>query len=228
MKSAFEREHERIFGYASPEEKIEIVNIRLTAKLGSARAVSRRLESDTDGQYPDASRRAYFGPQHGWMPAKVLRRDQVGAHAISGPAIVEQYDTTVVVPPGATLHADGSGNLVIDCAQEQQEGGSGERYDAGTREIVRHALEALADEMALTIIRTCRSGHVKHSGDFSTAIADGKGQLLAQGVTSPFHLGAMPDALEAILRDYRGRIFEGDVFVLNDPFNGGMHLPDIL
>ena len=96
-----------------------------------------------------------------------------------------------------------------------------------TREIVRHGLEALADEMALTLIRTCRSGHVKHSGDFSTAIADAKGQLLAQGLTLPFHLGALPDALEAVLTKFDGNICPGDVFVLNDPFGGGMHLPDV-
>jgi len=96
-----------------------------------------------------------------------------------------------------------------------------------TRELVRHGLESLADEMALTLTRTCRSGHVKHSGDFSTAIADGNGQLLAQGLTLPFHLGALPDALEAILRNYAGNIKAGDVFIMNDPFGGGMHLPDI-
>lgn len=227
MNAAFEDEHERIFGYISPLEKIEVVNIRLRARLETARPTARGLERGQVAARSETSREAYFGPEHGTLVARVVARDAVVSGTIEGPAIIEQYDSTVVIPPGASVTSDSLGNLIVDCRAADNLAISNDRYDAVTREIVRHALESLADEMALTIIRTCRSGHVKHSGDFSTAIADGKGQLLAQGVTSPFHLGAMPDALEAILRDYEGRIFDGDVFVLNDPFNGGMHLPDI-
>ena len=63
--------------------------------------------------------------------------------------------------------------------------------------------------------------------DFSTAIGDSEGRLVAQGLTLPLHLGSMPDAFEAVLRRFDGDIHPDDVFVLNDPFEGGTHLPDI-
>ncbi len=228
MGAAFESEHKRIFGYSSPNEKIEIINIRLTARLEAVRPAVGTLTKREAPLSGSATRSAYFGPKYGMLEAQVFSRDTVGSREVVGPAIIEQYDTTIVIPPDAVVKADLQGNLIIDLkAIERADAVNSEQYDAATREIIRHALESLADEMALTIVRTCRSGHVKHSGDFSTAIADGSGQLLAQGVTSPFHLGAMPDALTAIMRDYSERITDGDVFVLNDPFNGGMHLPDV-
>jgi len=156
----------------------------------------------------------------------VLTRSELGLSKRPGPLIIEQYDTTVVVPPDSGAFLDASGNLIIEI-DEATEQLSDDRFDPVTRELVRHSLEALADEMALTVVRTSRSNHVKHTGDFSTAIADGSGQLIAQGLTVPLHLGALPDAFEAILAKMGGNIHEGDVMVMNDPFGGGMHLPDI-
>src|ERR1700738_5032148 len=86
----------------------------------------------------------------------------------------------------------------------------------------------MADEMALTIVRTSHSGVLKDNMDFSTAVCDAVGRMIAQGLTLPIHLGSMPDAMSAILRPYPPEtIVPGDVFILNDPFEGGMHLPDV-
>ena len=228
LRAAFEAEHERIFGYRSPEEAVEIINLRLSARIRSERPSGRRPDIGGDRQpgAPRRTRSAYFGPHYGTLEASVVDRAALGDQVLAGPAIVEQYDSTIVVPPGATLRADEWGSLCLRIAESGNRAALPEN-DGVTREIVRHALESLADEMALTIVRTCRSGHVKHSGDFSTAIADAEGRLLAQGVTSPFHLGALPDALAVLVTRFRGRIDEGDVFMLNDPFGGGMHLPDV-
>lgn len=95
-------------------------------------------------------------------------------------------------------------------------------------ELIKNALGTIADEMALTVIRTSRSGVLKDNMDFSTALCGADGQMIAQGLTLPMHLGSVPDALEGILRRYpRERIRPGDIFILNDPFEGGMHLPDV-
>jgi N-methylhydantoinase B len=99
--------------------------------------------------------------------------------------------------------------------------------DAFTAEVVKTALVSLADEMALSVLRTAHSEVVRDTMDFSTAIFDGRGRLVAQGLTLPLHLGAMPDALAQLLRKYDGDIHPGDVFLLNDPEEGGMHLPDL-
>src|SRR5215467_8261589 len=81
--------------------------------------------------------------------------------------------------------------------------------------------------MALTVFRTTYSGVLKDNMDYSTGFADAQGKLAAQGLTLPGHLGSLPTALAAILRRFGEDIAAGDVFILNDPFEGGMHLPDI-
>ena len=99
--------------------------------------------------------------------------------------------------------------------------------DPITAELFRNALTALGDEMALTIYRTAYSGVLKNIMDFSAAICDADGRLAAQGLSLPGHLCSIPVALQAALRRFDGDIAEGDVLVMNDPYEGGMHLPDI-
>ena len=94
-------------------------------------------------------------------------------------------------------------------------------------ELFKNAIFAIADEMALTIVRTSYSGVIKDNMDFSTAFCDADGKLVAQGLTLPGHLGSIPTALEAVMRRYGNDIAPGDIFMLNDPYEGGMHLPDI-
>src|SRR5215470_10250807 len=94
-------------------------------------------------------------------------------------------------------------------------------------ELFKNAVFSVADEMALTIFRTTYSGVLKDNMDYSTAMFDADGQLAAQGLTLPGHLGSMPTAMAAIGASFSGAIHPGDVFILNDPFEGGMHLPDI-
>jgi len=94
-------------------------------------------------------------------------------------------------------------------------------------ELFKNAVFSIADEMALTVMRTTYSGVLKDNMDYSTGLADAEGRLVAQGLTLPGHLGSVPTALESILRHYRDDMRPGDVFLMNDPFDGGMHLPDI-
>ena len=94
-------------------------------------------------------------------------------------------------------------------------------------ELFKNSIFSIADEMAVTITRTTYSGVLKDNMDFSTAFADADGKMVAQGLTLPGHLGSIPTALEATMRHYGNDMNPGDVFILNDPFDGGMHLPDI-
>jgi N-methylhydantoinase B len=94
-------------------------------------------------------------------------------------------------------------------------------------ELFKNAIFAIADEMALTVMRTTYSGVLKDNMDFSTALADADGKLVAQGLTLPGHLGSIPTALESIMRQFGDTMGPGDIFIMNDPFDGGMHLPDI-
>jgi N-methylhydantoinase B len=95
------------------------------------------------------------------------------------------------------------------------------------RELVRNALESIVDDMALTVVRTSYSNTLRDVMDFSTAICDAQGQMVAQGLTLPLHLGAFPDAIDSVLRRFGNELAPGDIYVMNDPYAGGMHLPDV-
>ncbi|MET7994015.1 hydantoinase B/oxoprolinase family protein [Amycolatopsis sp. NPDC005232] len=99
--------------------------------------------------------------------------------------------------------------------------------DAVTFEVFRNAVAGVADEMAITIVRTAHSQIVASSMDFSAALCDARGRVIAQANTCPVHLGSIPDAMAAILADFGDAVHPGDVYLLNDPSLGGMHLPDI-
>jgi N-methylhydantoinase B len=99
--------------------------------------------------------------------------------------------------------------------------------DPVTLQIVANALQSIADEMATTIIRTAHSTVVRDGMDFSSALCNAEGETVAQAVSVPFHLGSIPTAMTSLLGHYGDRVRPGDVFIMNDPFDGGMHLQDI-
>jgi N-methylhydantoinase B len=99
--------------------------------------------------------------------------------------------------------------------------------DPITEELFRNSIAALGDEMVLTIYRTAYSGVLKNIMDYSAALCDAKGRLAAQGLALPGHLCSIPVALQAVLRHFGDDIAEGDILINNDPYDGGMHLPDI-
>jgi len=99
--------------------------------------------------------------------------------------------------------------------------------DPVTREVIKNALMSIADSMAWTVLRTARSAVVKDGMDFSTALFTADGQQVAQGLTVPSHLGSMVPALEGVMRAFGEDVRPGDIFVNNDPYEGGSHLPDI-
>ena len=101
------------------------------------------------------------------------------------------------------------------------------RVDPVTLQIVANALASIADEMATTIFRTAHSTVVRDGMDFSAAILDPRGETVAQAVTVPFHLGSLPAAIERLLEHYGDRMAPGDVYLMNDPFDGGIHLQDM-
>jgi N-methylhydantoinase B len=99
--------------------------------------------------------------------------------------------------------------------------------DPVTLELVKNAVESVVDEMALTIMRTAYSSNLKSSNDLSSAYASLDGELLAQGFTLPMQLGSIPDAMKTVIAKFGGSFEPGDVVILNDPYEGGTHLPDI-
>lgn len=99
--------------------------------------------------------------------------------------------------------------------------------DPITFAVLKSAVESIVDDMAYTVMRTARSPIVRDVLDYSTTMCDAEGRILAQAKTVALHLGAVPDAMEALLRRFGGDLHPGDVIIFNDPYEGGMHLPDI-
>jgi N-methylhydantoinase B len=99
--------------------------------------------------------------------------------------------------------------------------------DPITFAVIKNAMDAIVDEVAYTVIRTARSEIVKDVMDYSAAICDAKGEMVAQAKTIAQHLGAIPEAMGAVQAKWQGRLQPGDAVIMNDPYSGGMHLPDI-
>ena len=91
------------------------------------------------------------------------------------------------------------------------------KVDPRTFEVIRNAVESVADEMALVVMRSAYSPVVRDSMDYSTALCDKQGRMVAQGLTTALHLGSFPDAMRHLIEEYRANMHAGDVFVTNDP-----------
>ena len=115
LVEAFGVEHERTYGHrAGPEEPVELVSLQVVGHgLREGSGVPERVVSSRPEPEPGAPRQVYFGPETGWMETPILRRSDL-TNARTGPLIVEEYDATCVIVPGATVGLDAGGNIVID------------------------------------------------------------------------------------------------------------------
>jgi 5-oxoprolinase (ATP-hydrolysing)/N-methylhydantoinase A len=224
LAARFAAEHERVYGVRDEEgSAVEIRALRL-ALLGPPREGSElRVAAQPAAS---ATRPADFGDAHGAIETPVVSRDELGEEPRPGPLLVDEYDTTVVVPPGWTVRRGPGGVLTLTAVAETARPET-EHADAIVQEIVGSAFASIADEMATTIFRTAHSTVVRDVMDFSAALCDPSGETVAQAVTIPLHLGSIPTAMRALLERFGGDLHPGDLFVMNDPFDGGMHTPDI-
>ena len=232
LVTSFEDRHEQLYGVRKdPDDPIQVRAVRLAAlgPLPRTRRLSGQehpLDHHEEAGRPDGSRPALFALADGYLDTPVLaRRNDLGTNGRPGPLLVDEYDTTIVLPPGWTARWHDSGALFL--TRQAANRTELEHADVVTRQIVANALASAADEMATTIFRTAHSTVVRDAMDFSAALLGPDARTVAQAVTIPFHLGAVPTAVEALLSRFRDRMRPGDVFIMNDPFDGGMHLPDV-
>jgi N-methylhydantoinase B len=102
-----------------------------------------------------------------------------------------------------------------------------QKADPATFEIVKNSLYKIAEEMRIVLAKTAYSPLLKSAGDYSCGVFDADGAMVAQGPDLPIHLGSMPDAVRAVVSMFASDVHEGDVFLHNDPYFGGSHLPDV-
>ena len=230
LTANFHRRYQELFSYNQQDQEVRLVTLRVAAigKLPRIAQVDQPGAVDTTA--PVGSRRVYMGE---WLDAPTYAADQLAAGAeIPGPAILESEFTTILVSPGDHARVDAMGGIELTVNLEAVESGADGEADSTeadpiTLAVVEHRLESIAQEMTEAMLRTAMSQILNSSRDFSTAILDGDCQLVAQGEGIPVHISALPVAGAAV-RDYFGDdIHDGDLFILNDPYFGGSHLPDI-
>ena len=239
LTSNFHRRYEELYSYNQQSQEVRLVTLRVAAVGKLPRIAQLDQTRAGEAASPVGSRRVYLGE---WHDAPTYASDSLPAGAqISGPAVLESEFTTILVWPGdrATVDAMGGIELRVDLestaavqdtasrsSDAEGRGGAG-HDDPITLAVVEHRLESIAQEMTEAMLRTAMSQILNSSRDFSTAILDGDCQLVAQGEGIPVHISALPVAGAAV-RDYFGEdIHDGDLFILNDPYFGGSHLPDI-
>jgi N-methylhydantoinase A len=233
LLSRFHALHTQRFSYANPDDPVEIVTIRMTAtgRLPEAHAI----RAATMASAPQTrSRRLFLAGA--WVDTPVHRRDAIQA-PISGPALIEEAYTTVFVAAGWTCGPGADGDLVAKRNQAAVLAGPGQATALGPieLEIIRNAFTAAAAEMDVTIWRTSRSTIVRELLDYSTAVFDRDGYIVAQSARIPQHLNSMGAGLLTIVREFLplegpdGQGWDdGDIVITNDPYCGGQHIPDIL
>ncbi len=223
---SFEDLHEHVYGVRKDiDAPVEIRAVRLTALGASSTRPDITVVADKPSGAIGRMRPALFSLWDGAKDVTVVARPDLAPEPRPGPLLVDEYDTTIVVPPEWQVRLDPSGAVVM----EQLEPGevTADHADTVTRQIVANSLASSADEMATTIFRTAHSTVVRDAMDFSAALLGPTGETVAQAVTIPFHLGAVPTAMGTLVDHYGGEMESGDIFIMNDPFDGGMHLPDI-
>jgi len=174
---------------------------------------------------PAATRRVWFGK--GWRDAPIYNRDALRRGArIQGPAIVAEANATTVLEPGWRATVDPADCLILTRARRAARTEAvGTRADPVLLEVFNNLFMHVAEQMGVVLENTAHSVNIKERLDFSCALFDAGGELIANAPHIPVHLGSMGDSVRSILRSKE--LSPGDVYMLNTPYNGGTHLPDI-
>lgn len=229
LARAFDAEQRREFGHDRPEHPIELLAVRLEVARHRALAVELGARAASSTAAPLEHTRLFFGDT--WLEqVPVFERSAlVPGSSLQGPALIADATGTIVVEPGFKLVADPNGLLILrarSLAATRLDTLDTSRPDPVTLEIMSHAFMAIAEQMGQVLRRTALSTNIRERLDFSCAVFDRDGGLVANAPHIPVHLGAMSESVRAVLRQHPN-LEAGDVYVTNDPAAGGSHLPDI-
>ncbi|MAG29402.1 MAG: hypothetical protein CL908_00730, partial [Deltaproteobacteria bacterium] len=234
-RAAFEAAHRERFGYVRAEREIEIKTLRLRA-VGTDEEVMRVGVDGRDARpIPPLSEPVVLRRDRAWFPgigrveAPIYEREAlVPGHRLTGPALILEATGTVVLDPGFELEVDGANVFRVrarDPAQTDEAADLSES-DPVRLEVLGNRFMSIAEQMGAVLRNTSVSTNIKERLDYSCAVFDRDGGLVANAPHIPVHLGAMADTVAA-LRARFAPFEPGDVFVTNDPFAGGSPLPDV-
>ena len=228
MKSAFEAAHKSRFGFIDESKEMVVEAVSVEAIGGGAKFTEPVLPT-TGESLASPTRRTKFYSRGQWHEATVYTRAQLSpGQAVDGPAIVVEPHQTIVVEDGWRASITAKDHLVLERAVAlRRQSAIGTDADPVMLEVFNNLFMSIAEQMGVSLQNTAYSVNIKERLDFSCAVFDADGTLVANAPHMPVHLGSMDRAVETIIRENKGRIAPGDVYAINAPYNGGTHLPDI-
>jgi len=228
MQAEFRRLYRQRFGFCHENRPVVIETAMAECIGGEASALDfRHFTAHSGSGEPDLFTRLFSSGR--WHEAPVYRRENLmPQRAVTGPAVIVEPTSTIVVEPGWQGVLQDSGDLVLTRTQPVQRAfAAGTRADPVLLEIFNKLFMSIAEQMGFVLQNTAHSVNVKERLDFSCAIFDARGQLIANAPHIPVHLGSMGESVQALMAKYGGQWRPGDVYLLNSPYAGGTHLPDI-
>jgi len=232
LRRAFEAVHAQRFGFVSPEKRVFIALVEVEAEAGGDETMD--APERKEGKLAEPVSRTRFYSQGAWHEADVWQSDTLASgQTVAGPAILVEANQTVVVEPGWSAESTFRGDLVLTrvtakrSENEKPREMAGRDADPVLLEVFGNVFMGIAEEMGEALRATAQSVNIKERLDFSCAVFDGDGHLVANAPHVPVHLGSMESAVETVIRERGADLEPGDVYMLNAPYAGGTHLPDI-
>ncbi|MBV9736158.1 MAG: hydantoinase B/oxoprolinase family protein, partial [Acidisphaera sp.] len=226
---AFTAAHRERFGFATPDRTLVVEAVAMEGVAPGEAVQESRLAARAAGIAEPVDRVAMWsgGAEHAtpvFDRAALLAGDR-----IAGPALIREANATTVVEPGWTAEITAQDHMLLrrTAPRELRIAAGTERADPVLLELFNNLFMSVAEQTGVVLQNTSMSVNIKERLDFSCAIFDGEGNLVANAPHVPVHLGAMGESVRTVLRHRRGSLRPGDVVALNNPFNGGTHLPDI-
>ncbi|OON63095.1 5-oxoprolinase [Massilia sp. KIM] len=232
MVAQFEQAYKRRYSFLMPSRALVIEAVSVEAIGRSDAPPEQPVAGAGEGQAleapaPQEQVRMYSGGS--WRDTAVYARASLEpGHTLRGPAIIAEDNATTVVEPGWQAEVSNYRHLVLTRVEALPERRAiGTTADPVMLEIFNNLFMSIAEQMGLRLQNTAYSVNIKERLDFSCAIFDHEGNLVANAPHMPVHLGSMGESIKTVMRENAGRMRAGDVYVLNDPYNGGTHLPDV-
>ena len=227
MREAFDEAHSARFGFASPGRDLKIEMLSVEA-IGGAETVAEPGRRG-DGKPRDPAAHVQLYANGIWQEVPLYRREELAqGQTVTGPAIITERTGTNILEPGWRARVDDFDNLVLERFEANtREAAIGTDVDPVMLEVFNNLFMSIAEQMGATLANTAYSVNIKERLDFSCALFDAGGDLVANAPHVPVHLGSMADSVRTIAKLNSGNMKPGDSFMLNAPFNGGTHLPDV-
>ena len=227
--SAFEQAHHQQYGFIAPEKRHVVEAVTVEVIGGAPEVWNRELELDSSARPPESLAEVETFMADATQRTQVFDREALRPGArIDGPAILIEANATTVVEPGWAAQITRRDDLILTRVEPRPgQAAVGTESDPVMLEVFNNLFMSIAEQTGVVLQNTSYSVNIKERLDFSCAVFDSEGDLVANAPHIPVHLGSMSESVKTVAEQRRGTIGPGDVFMLNTPYNGGTHLPDV-